>query len=87
MGGQYAADCQPALRWDRPGLVQYEMPQPGRARLLVFDQSGRMVGRHNFRVGYEGSLSLSSFNLAPGRYFAVMQQGEWRVSARGFVLR
>lgn len=87
MGGQYAADCQPGLRWDRPGQVQYQVPQPGPARLLLFDQSGRLVGRERFRAGYEGSLDLSSLNLSPGRYFALLERGEWRAAAGGFVLR
>lgn len=87
MGGQYAADCQPGLRWNRPGQVQYQMPEPGPARLLLFDQSGRLVGRRSLRVGYEGSLSLSSMDLASGSYFAVLQRGQWYAASRGFVLR
>lgn len=87
MGPNYAQECLPSIRWSQPGLVAYQMPEPGAARLLVFDPAGRVVLSRAFRAGQEGLVSLDPSRLGPGRYFAVVERGPWRAGTARSVVR
>ncbi|MFO7651397.1 MAG: hypothetical protein R6X13_08700 [bacterium] len=87
MGPNYAQECLPSIRWNQPGLVAYQFPEPGAARLTVFDPAGRVVLSRAFRAGQEGSVRLDQSRLGRGRYFALVERGPWQAGSARSVLR
>ena len=80
-----------ALRIPNPVVgavaVSFSVPGPGKARLSVFDVSGRLVGSRDHNASAAGWTTIRFDKLSAGRYTARLTQGSRRTSSSFVVIR